>query len=410
MPATATLANKSVTVTPGGEAFCEVRVRNSGTIVDQFTLEVLGDASAWAIVEPAVVPLFPGAEAVARVKFKPPKSSSVPAKAIPFAVRVRSREDARASLVEEGTVEVGAFNDTFAELIPRTAKGSSRARAQLALDNRGNARINARLTAADPDRKLNFAITPQALSAEPGTASFASIRVSPRQRFLTGPPKLNPYKVLVHQDGLPTISVDGSMQQEGLIPPWLIPVAIAALAILLVLAILWFVVLRPSLLSEATRQNAAAVQIANANANQALSKANQALGNKPTTTPTPGAAVIGPNGGPAYSGVLALPDKQSAANPLVIPSGGNLLVTDVVFENPNGGSGVLQWKRKVGNTEVVLINLRLENFRDLDFHFVTPQVFNENDTMTLACSADSGSSCKDSSVYFSGFFKNPPPG
>ena len=287
MPATATLANKSVTVTPGGEAFCEVRVRNSGTIVDQFTLEVLGDASAWAIVEPAVVPLFPGAEAVARVKFKPPKSSSVPAKAIPFAVRVRSREDARASLVEEGTVEVGAFNDTFAELIPRTAKGSSRARAQLALDNRGNARINARLTAADPDRKLNFAITPQALSAEPGTASFASIRVSPRQRFLTGPPKLNPYKVLVHQDGLPTISVDGSMQQEGLIPPWLIPVAIAALAILLVLAILWFVVLRPSLLSEATRQNAAAVQIANANANQALSKANQALGNKPTTTPTP---------------------------------------------------------------------------------------------------------------------------
>src|SRR5205807_9272309 len=126
MAATATLASKAVTVTPGGEASCEVRVRNSGTVVDQFTLEVLGDASAWAIVEPAVVPLFPGAEAVARVKFKPPKSSSVPAKAIPFAVRVRSREDARASLVEEGTVEVGAFYDAFPELIPRPAKGSSR--------------------------------------------------------------------------------------------------------------------------------------------------------------------------------------------------------------------------------------------------------------------------------------------
>src|SRR5947209_1015641 len=319
MAATATLASKAVTVTPGGEAVTEVRIRNSGTVVDQFTLEVLGDSAAWAIVEPAVVPLFPGAEAVARIRFKPPKSSTVPAKAIPFAVRVKSREDARASLVEEGVVEVGPFNDTFAELIPRTAKGRSRARAQLALDNKGNVRINARLTAADPDRKLNFAITPQALSAEPGTASFASIRVSPRQRFLAGPPKLNPYKVMVHQDGLPTITVDGSMQQQGLIPPWAIPVAIAAIAILLVLAILWFVVLRPSLLSEATRQNAAAVQIANANANQALSKANQALGNKPTTTPTPGAAVIGPNGGPAYSGVLALPDKPSAANPLVIP-------------------------------------------------------------------------------------------
>src|SRR5256712_11067471 len=164
--ATATLASKAVTVTPGGEALSEVRVRNSGTVVDQSPIEVLGDASAWAIVEPAVAPLFPGAEAVARIKSKPPKSSSVLARAIPFAVRVKSREDARASLVEEGVVEVGPFNDTSAELIPRTARGSSRARAQLALDNRGNVRVTARLTAADPDRKLNFTITPPAITAE----------------------------------------------------------------------------------------------------------------------------------------------------------------------------------------------------------------------------------------------------
>src|SRR5438876_10251286 len=215
MAATATLASKAVTVTPGGEAFSEVRIRNSGTVVDQFTVEVLGDASAWAIVEPAVIPLFPGAEAVARIRFKPPKSSSVLARAVPFAVRVKSREDARASVVEEGVVGGGPFNDASAELIPRTAKGRSRAHARLALDNRGNVRINARLTAADPDRKLNFTITPPALTAEPGTASFASIRINPRTRFLTGPPKLAPYKVSVHQDGLPTTTFDGSMQRAG---------------------------------------------------------------------------------------------------------------------------------------------------------------------------------------------------
>src|SRR3989440_9152047 len=276
MAATATLASKTVKVTPGGEAVSEVRVHNSGTIVDQFTLEVLGDSAAWAIVEPSVVPLFPGAEAVARIKFKPPKSSSVPARAIPFAVRVKSQEDARAALVEEGVVEVGPFNDTFAELVPRTAKGRSRARAQLALDNKGNVRINARLTAADPDRKLNFTITPPALTAEPGTATFASIRLSPRQRFLTGPPKLSPYKVMVHQDGLPTITVDGSMQQQGLIPPWLIPAAIAGAALLLALVLIWFVLLRPAIQSTAQQAaaNAPAVQAATANAKQALNKGN----------------------------------------------------------------------------------------------------------------------------------------
>src|SRR5438094_8996109 len=96
MAATATLASKAVTVTPGGEAVTEVRVRNSGTVVDQFTLAVLGDASAWAIVEPAVVPLFPGADAVARTQCKPPTSSSVPARAVPFAIRATSAEAARA--------------------------------------------------------------------------------------------------------------------------------------------------------------------------------------------------------------------------------------------------------------------------------------------------------------------------
>src|SRR3989440_10974832 len=115
MAATATLASKAVTVTPGGEAVSEVRVRNSGTVVDQFTLEVLGDASAWAIVEPAVIPLFPGAEAVARIRFKPPQSSSGPARAGPFAVLVKSPEDAPAPLVEEGVVEVGPVNQTPAQ-------------------------------------------------------------------------------------------------------------------------------------------------------------------------------------------------------------------------------------------------------------------------------------------------------
>jgi len=273
MAATATLASKAVTVTPGGEAVTEVRIRNSGTVVDQFTLEVLGDASAWTIVEPAVIPLFPGAEAVARVRFKPPKSSSVPARAVPFAVRVKSREDTRASLVEEGVVEVGPFNDTFAELIPRTAKGSSRAHARLALDNRGNVRISARLTAADPDRKLNFTITPPALSSEPGTASFASVRMSPKQRFLTGPLKTNPYKVIVHQDNLPPITVDGTMQQEGLIPPWLLPALIGLAALALVLVLLWFLVIKHTIQSAATE--AVAPQTSSLQAQVNTLKANQ---------------------------------------------------------------------------------------------------------------------------------------
>ena len=407
MAATATLASKGVAVTPGGEAVTEVRIRNSGTVVDQFTLEVLGDASAWAIVEPAVVPLFPGAEAVARVRFKPPKSSSVLAKAIPFAVRVKSREDARASLVEEGVVEVGPFNDTTAELIPRTAKGSSHGRAQLALDNRGNVRINARLTAADPDRKLNFTISPPALTTEPGTVGFASIRINPRTRFLTGPPRLAPYKVNVHQDGLPTITVDGSMQQVGMVPPWLLPALIGLAALLLVLAILWFVVLRPSLSSIAKDQVASQTSSLQQQVNT-LKSANPAT----AAGGAGGATGANPVKGDPWSSRLAVNSQATPAqleSSITVPQGGGLAVTDLVFENPNGNSGTVYLVRREANKpDQVLLVLRLENFRDLDFHFVTPTVFKEGQTMTLSCSPDPTGSLCNASVYYSGYFKNPP--
>jgi len=398
MAATATLATKAITVTPGGEAVSEVRIRNSGTVVDQFTLEVLGDASAWAIVEPAVIPLFPGAEAVARIRFKPPKSSSVPARAVPFAVRVKSREDARASLVEEGVVEVGPFNDTFAELIPRTAKGRSRAHARLALDNRGNVRISARLTAADPDRKLNFTITPPGLSSEPGTASFASVRMSPRQRFLTGPPKTNPYKVIVHQDGLPAITVDGTMQQEGLIPPWLLPALIGLAALALVLVLLWFFLLKPNIQSAATA--AVAPQTSSLQA-----QVNSLKAQNPPTTGGGGGGATGANpfGGDAYAARLV------GSSSLTVPADGGLSVTDLVFENPNGLTGDLKLQRfnAKTNRDEVLLQLKLDNFRDLDFHFITPLTFQKNDRIELTCTPPEGTTC-DASVYYSGYFKNPP--
>lgn len=240
MAATATLAGRAVTVTPGGEAYSEVRIQNSGTVVDQFTLEVVGEASPWAIVQPAVVALFPGAGVVARIRFKPPKASCVSARAVSFAVRVKSKEEPRASLVEEGVVVVGPFHDTSARLTSRVAKGSSVARAQLALNNRGNVRINARLTAGNPDRKLHFTITPPVLTAEPGTTTFASISLRPRHRYLTGPPKINPYQVHVHQEREPTITVDGTMQQEAMIPTGLVPAVIGLTAVLLLAVILWF--------------------------------------------------------------------------------------------------------------------------------------------------------------------------
>ena len=147
MGASVTLVTPAVAVEPGQTISIDIRVRNTGTVVDEFVLDVLGDAAGWAVVEPGSISLFPGAEGTAKAVFSPPRVASTPAGIVPFGLRARSREDPAGSAVEEGSVEVGAFQSPFAELVPRTSRGSGSGSHDLAVDNRGNARLSAELEA-----------------------------------------------------------------------------------------------------------------------------------------------------------------------------------------------------------------------------------------------------------------------
>ena len=201
MGALVTLSAKTVEVQPGAVATCTVTVKNTGTVVDQFTIDILGDPGAWTAAEPATLSLFPGAEGTATVFFRPPRAAETQTGELPFGVRARSQEDPAGSAVEEGVLTVGAFQDTFAELVPRTSRGSRGATHELAVDNRGNSRLNATVTAGDQDQLLRFDVEPPGLVVDPGTAGFAKVRVKPRQRFWRGQPKTRPFKVAVEGEG-----------------------------------------------------------------------------------------------------------------------------------------------------------------------------------------------------------------
>jgi hypothetical protein len=75
MGAAAHLETRLVPVDPGSTAAVPIRVRNTGSVVDQFTIQVLGEAAAWTVVAPPSVSLFPGAEETATITFTPPRSS-----------------------------------------------------------------------------------------------------------------------------------------------------------------------------------------------------------------------------------------------------------------------------------------------------------------------------------------------
>ena len=415
--ASVTLSVPSVAVQPGGEATIDLRLRNTGTVVDEFSLSVLGDAAGWATVEPPTVSLFPGAEETARIIFRPPRSSSVPAGPMPFGLHARSREDAAGSTVEEGVVEVGPFLEPFAELIPRTSRGSRSASHDVAIDNRGNVQLNAELEAADADRLLGFDVKPPGIVVDPGMAGFAKVEVKPQKRFWRGTPKTRPFQLVVRPEGAAPVTLDGALLQEAMLPPWFFRALMALLALAILLIVLWLGVLKPSIESAASEAVASPLGELRDDVNDALADAGLPTmgpgdgggGESPSPSPSTDPGTSGdPGASPTPAATPAGPFIPGLGNPVdgrlrqndTITTTGTLFITDLVFSNPNGREGAIVLQRD----GTALFELRLENFRDLDFHFVTPIILTADSTLSLSVTCTSDGPC-DPAVLYSGYLR-----
>ncbi len=431
MGASVTLVTPAVAVEPGQTVSVAIKVRNTGTVVDEFGLDVLGDAAAWATVVPPSLNLFPGAEGDAQAVFSPPRTATTPSGLVPFGLRARSKEDPAGSAVEEGSVTVGIFAEPHAELVPRTSRGSRSASHDLAVDNRGNSRLNAVVEAADDDRQLKFDVNPPSVVVEPGMAGFAKVKVSPASRFWRGSPKTRPFKLFVTPEGGLPITLDGTMLQESVLPPWFLKALIALIAIIVLLILAWLFLLKPTIQSAASDAVASPLQSLKADINGALASAgiptigpesssggggggssqppteppsgggsSAAPGSSPTPTPAGGGGVIIPGLGAPLDGTL---NKQA---PTAVFKG-TAFLTDFVFSNPNGQSGALVVSRVNGPNSTQLMRLRLENFRDYDLHFVTPIVFGPSDTLAVSIDCTLAGQTCDPAVLYSGYIRTP---
>ena len=228
-----TLETAAVEVEPASTRDLHVRIRNTGQIVDRFTVTVLGDAAAWTSVTPNAVSLFPGAEEAVRLTFAPPRGSSPRAGRTVFGVQVRAAENPADSVVEEGSVTVLPFTATTATLTPQTSRGSGRARHDVSVANGGNVPVEVALVPADPDRLLSFEVRPDRLRLEPGATGAARLAVRPIDTFLLGQPQSRPFGVTVTSSGQAPFEIRGTMLQSARLPNWL-PKAVAGIAVLAV--------------------------------------------------------------------------------------------------------------------------------------------------------------------------------
>jgi hypothetical protein len=237
-----------LSVEPGSEAVATVTVRNVAQIVDHYHIDVVGPLAAFAEVSPADIAVMPGRDAQVRVVLRPPRGPETPAGAVAFGVRCVSRDQADASAVVEGDVEIAPAVELQAQLYPSISGGSFRSRrTTLSLVNRGSVPLQVFLQGADAAGALRYEMPPSVAIA-PGAVSDVPLRIVPLRRFVFGQSVHHNFKVRLTDTqaaaGAPATRTrefgvaDGTFVQRPVISRRVVAVAIGVVTLLIALAAL----------------------------------------------------------------------------------------------------------------------------------------------------------------------------
>jgi hypothetical protein len=210
------LVDDRTSVVPGAEALLTARVRNSGDIVEKVIFTVEGDTSAWTVVEPSEVGLFPNQSGEVRVTFRPPRSPNVPVGLAPFRLVGTCESDASISDRADGAVDVGPFVEVKASLVPLQSSGPSGGEHNVLVENGGNTTVDVHIQAAQPGEELSLTVAPARVQLGPGAKDQARIAVSPREALYGASDKRYPFSVSVVAPHQAPIGMQAVHVQEAL--------------------------------------------------------------------------------------------------------------------------------------------------------------------------------------------------
>lgn len=228
-----------------------MRIRNTGDIVEEYHLDVVGDPASWCVVEPTSLRLYPGTTGSVRLSFTPPRSPDAAAGPHPFGVKIMPVENPDATMVVEGNVTVTAFVDVRAELLPPTVRGWLRGKPVLAVDNHGNTSVTAAVLATATGSGIDVDIRTPHVQIQPGRGHFSKLNVKPSRLLWLGQRASHRFTATLQPSGSPPVNVDGTYMQSALLPRWLGRLLMLLVALALVFAALWFAA-KPSVRSDAT--------------------------------------------------------------------------------------------------------------------------------------------------------------
>ena len=233
------LSSSSLNVEPGADAGFDVAIRNRGTVVDRYRVEVFGPPSGWVHIGAPTVSVMPDTTGLIHVSVRPPRSAETQPGRTNFEIRVTSQEDPQLHDAKSGSMEVGVFTQIeLGDLVPVVSQGWRRGRHTLTIVNRGNAPAESTIEATDPNNSLRFE-TPGAIVTGAGTTSSMRLLLKTAGWLFIGGQRIHPFKASVQSNGVQVGIRDGQMRQRALIPTAVL-VALVTIVSLAALAVpLW---------------------------------------------------------------------------------------------------------------------------------------------------------------------------
>jgi eukaryotic-like serine/threonine-protein kinase len=220
-------------ITAGQPAVAKVTLANVGRTVDHFGVFVEGVPDTWVHGPEREVQLNPGTQAAVALTVSPPRTSDSRAGDYQVTVRARSRENPDESGVAECLWTVLPFAAGALALAPRRASGWRRAQYVATVENRGNATASYGLTGKDEEQNLRYTFLPEAAALDPGASIRIPLVVQGRWRII-GSRQRRTFEVEAAPSGEGQAqTVSGEFAHRAILPSWLPPLLLIALAILL---------------------------------------------------------------------------------------------------------------------------------------------------------------------------------
>ncbi len=235
-------------VTPGSSVTIPILLQNRGLEEDNFRLNVNGIPANWISTNAALTSLEPSASKEIQLTVRVPRSSAAPAGRMPFTIRITSQSSPDQSSEVECILTISTFSQFSVSLQPENLRAIQPG--NLIINNEGNTRATYNVSFQDATNQLLFekAVSVARPGAQPGTQQVETayvgipqgdtvqipagergvypFRSGLRSRPFVGGEQAYPFSIEVLSTEKASQEVSGTVSESGLIPPWLVAVAI----------------------------------------------------------------------------------------------------------------------------------------------------------------------------------------